>query len=165
VKRLFIFVLILLGTTGTPPLCAQRKGKLPQQREVKIQKTSLTKQQEEQLGKEAAAEVERTMEVVHNPAAEAWLNNIGQRLAKTPEANAYPYYFKLVNDQSINAFALPGAAQTGGSIFVVPQGGAAKSQTGGVELILGAMLDYCSAKSMPRGSKAGSRSGLNARVT
>ena len=48
------------------------------------------------------------MEVVHNPEAEAWLNNIGQRLAKTPEANAYPYYFKLVNDQSINAFALPG---------------------------------------------------------
>jgi Zn-dependent protease with chaperone function len=108
VKRFFVFVLILLGATGTQALCAQKKGKVPQQREVKIQKTSLTKQQEEQLGKEAAAEVERTTEVIHNPAAEAWLNRIGQRLAKTPEANAYPYYFKLVNDQSINAFALPG---------------------------------------------------------
>src|SRR5256885_14012062 len=40
--------------------------------------------------------------------SEVWLNNIGQKLAKTPEANAYPYYFKLVNDESINAFALPG---------------------------------------------------------
>src|SRR5262249_6782180 len=38
----------------------------------------------------------------------AWLNRIGQQLAKTPQANAYPYYFKLVNDESINAFALPG---------------------------------------------------------
>jgi hypothetical protein len=33
---------------------------------------------------------------------------IGQSLARTPQANAYPYYFKLVNDDSINAFALPG---------------------------------------------------------
>ena len=36
------------------------------------------------------------------------MNQIGQNLARTPEANAYPYYFKLVNDDSINAFALPG---------------------------------------------------------
>ena len=48
------------------------------------------------------------MDVIQNAAVEAWLNNIGQKLAKTPEANAYPYYFKLVNDESINAFALPG---------------------------------------------------------
>ena len=85
-----------------------KKPKVPQQREVKVQKTSLTKDQELQLGKEAAAEVERTMEVVHDPQAEAWLNRIGQGLAQTPQANAYPYYFKLVNEDSINAFALPG---------------------------------------------------------
>src|SRR5258708_28227244 len=48
------------------------------------------------------------MEVVKNPEVEAWLNQIGQQLAKTPQANAYPYYFKLVNEDSINAFALPG---------------------------------------------------------
>lgn len=100
-------VLVLLAVAGGPAVCAEKK-RAPQQREVKIQKTSLTKEQETQLGKEAAAEVERTMEVVHNPVAEAWLNKIGQRLAQTPQANAYPYYFKLVNDKSINAFALPG---------------------------------------------------------
>jgi len=27
---------------------------------------------------------------------------------ETPQANAYPYYFKLINDESTNAFALPG---------------------------------------------------------
>src|SRR5258706_15937908 len=78
------------------------------QAEVKVQKTSLTVDQERQLGKEAAAQVEREMEVVRNPEIEGWLNQIGQRLAKTPQANAYPYYFKLVNEDSINAFALPG---------------------------------------------------------
>jgi len=84
-------------------------GQRPQrQTEVKIQKTSLTRDQEVQLGKDAAASVEREMEVVQNPEVERWLNQIGQRLAKTPEANAYPYYFKLVNEPSINAFALPG---------------------------------------------------------
>src|SRR5258706_1571185 len=78
------------------------------QAEVKVQKTSLTVDQERQLGKEAAAQVEREMEVVRNPEIEGWLNQIGQRLGKTPQANAYPYYFKLVNEDSINAFALPG---------------------------------------------------------
>ncbi len=75
---------------------------------VQVQKTSLTRDQELQIGKQFAAQVEREMEVVQNPKIESWLNQIGQKLAKTPEANNYPYYFKLVNDDSINAFALPG---------------------------------------------------------
>lgn len=82
--------------------------KAPKQAIVNIQKTSLTKDQETQMGQQAAAQVEKEMEVIHNPAVEAWLNKIGQGLAKTPQANAYPYYFKLVNEDSINAFALPG---------------------------------------------------------
>ncbi len=87
------------------PVLAQRPAR---QAEVKVQKTSLTRDQEIQLGKEAAAEVERTYELVKNPEIESWLNQIGQQLARTPQANAYPYYFKLVNEDSINAFALPG---------------------------------------------------------
>src|SRR5205085_6384507 len=63
---------------------------------------------EMRLGKESAIQVEREMEVIHNTEVEHWLNQIGQNLAKTPQANAYPYYFKLVNDESMNAFALPG---------------------------------------------------------
>jgi hypothetical protein len=35
-----------------------------------------------------------------------------------------------------------GQAQQGGSIYLVPQGGAAKDQSGGVELLAGAMVDY-----------------------
>src|SRR5690349_24954954 len=81
--------------------------KVPKQTEVKVQKTSMTRDQEVQLGKEAAAEVEHEVEVIKNPEVEAWLNQIGQQLAKAPQANAYPYYFKLVNEKSINAFALP----------------------------------------------------------
>jgi Zn-dependent protease with chaperone function len=98
-------VLVLLLSI---PLAFAFGEKPPKQAEVKVQKTSMTREQEIQLGKEAAASVEREMEVVQNPEIERWLNDIGQRLAKTPQANAYPYYFKLVNEPSINAFALPG---------------------------------------------------------
>lgn len=91
----------------TLPLIAYPQNP-PKQRDVRVQKASLSRDQELQIGKQFAAQVEREMEVVHNPEIEGWLNQIGQSLAKTPEANAYPYYFKLVNDDSINAFALPG---------------------------------------------------------
>ncbi len=102
-RRLFI---VALTSALTLPLTVQaQRGK---QVDVKVQRTSLSREQETQLGNEAAAQVEREMEVVKNPEIEAWLNQIGQRLAKTPQANAYPYHFKLVNEDSINAFALPG---------------------------------------------------------
>ena len=99
--RLLVIALLL-------PAVAFPQKKPAKQAEVRIQKTSLTRDQELQIGKEAAAQVEREMEVVKSPEVEAWLNQIGGQLAKTPQANAYPYYFKLVNEDSINAFALPG---------------------------------------------------------
>src|SRR5215813_153048 len=101
------FCAIVLGASLTLFISAAAEKK-PTQREVKVQKTSLTRDQEVDLGKQAAAEVEREMEVIKNPEIESWLNNIGQKLAKTKQANSYPYYFKLVNEDSINAFALPG---------------------------------------------------------
>lgn len=102
-KPTILATLILLPFVAFP---ADQKPSKP--KEVKVQKSSVSREQEIALGKQAAAQVEQTMEVVRNPEAEAWLNRIGQALAKTPQANAYPYYFKLVNEDSINAFALPG---------------------------------------------------------
>src|SRR5690242_17693212 len=104
-RRCPVSPLLAIILCAFPAAVAQRPAK---QVEVKVQRTSLTRDQELQLGKEAAAQVEREMEVVQNPEIESWLNQIGQRLAKTPQSNAYPYYFKLVNEDSINAFALPG---------------------------------------------------------
>ena len=102
-----LFAVLLAVSLGAPSLAGAAEKK-PKQREVKIQKTSLSRDQEIELGKQAAAEVERELEVIKNPEIEGWLNKIGQNLAKTRQANAYPYYFKLVNEDSINAFALPG---------------------------------------------------------
>ncbi len=67
-----------------------------------------SKDQDIQLGKEAAGEIEKQAEVVDNRELSAYINSIGSRLAAQPLADKYPYTFKVVNDSSINAFALPG---------------------------------------------------------
>ena len=71
--------LLVLALSIFLPVCAEESAK---QAQVKVQKTSMTRDQEMQLGKEAAASVEREMEVVKKPEIERWLNEIGQRLAK-----------------------------------------------------------------------------------
>ena len=67
-----------------------------------------SKDQDIQLGKESAAQVEQQMEVVKDPRLQAFIDRIGKRLAAQPQAGGFPYTFKVVNDPSINAFALPG---------------------------------------------------------
>ncbi|MDE3202445.1 MAG: M48 family metalloprotease [Acidobacteriota bacterium] len=105
-RMLFVFAAAAVIVTAAPSTAdAQYSSR---QVRVDVQRTSLSRDQEIQIGKQAAAQVERESEIIHNPEIEAWLNQIGQRLAKTPQARDYPYYFKLVNDDSINAFALPG---------------------------------------------------------
>jgi len=67
-----------------------------------------SKDQDIQLGKEAAAQVEQQMAVIQNQELTAYVRRIGDKLAAAPEAGGFPYTFKVVNDKSINAFALPG---------------------------------------------------------
>lgn len=70
-------------------------------------------QQDIQMGKEAAAEVEKTQPVVKNEELTAYITKVGARLAKSKRAGTFPFTFVAINDKSINAFALPG-----GPIFV-----------------------------------------------
>ena len=65
-------------------------------------------EQDVQLGKESADEVRKTMAVINNAELTGYVNRIGARLAKSKRAGGYPYTFEVVNDPSINAFALPG---------------------------------------------------------
>ena len=48
------------------------------------------------------------MQVVHDPELDNFVQRIGKRLVATGMAGDYPYTFKVINDPSINAFALPG---------------------------------------------------------
>ncbi|MCW5966774.1 MAG: M48 family metalloprotease, partial [Bryobacterales bacterium] len=72
-----------------------------------------SKQQDVELGRQAAAEIRRQVPVVENSQLQNYVRAIGENLARQPEADDYPYSFTLINEPSINAFALPG-----GPIFV-----------------------------------------------
>jgi hypothetical protein len=67
-------------------------------------------EQDIQMGKEYAAQVEKEMPVVRDPDLNNFFNNIGQKLAQTQPAkeSGFPFSFKVIHDSSINAFALPG---------------------------------------------------------
>jgi len=72
--------------------------------------------EERQLGAEAAAEIERRVEVVRDPAGERALAIIGNALVEAGGDVSHPYQFRIVRDSSVNAFALPGGfvyVQTG----------------------------------------------------
>ena len=64
--------------------------------------------QDIQLGQEAAKDIEKQVEVVHDPQLTNYVAGIGKRLADVAQGEDYPYSFKVVADPSINAFALPG---------------------------------------------------------
>jgi Zn-dependent protease with chaperone function len=64
--------------------------------------------QDIQLGREAQAQVERTMPVVHNAQATRYLDRIGRRLARSRYAGDWPFSFGLIASKSVNAFSLPG---------------------------------------------------------
>jgi beta-barrel assembly-enhancing protease len=67
-------------------------------------------EQDVQMGKEYAAQVEKEMPIVADPELANFFVQIGQRLAGTQIAreSGFPFTFKVVHDASINAFALPG---------------------------------------------------------
>jgi Peptidase family M48 len=66
------------------------------------------------IGREAAAEVERQLPVLHDDRVSSYVEELGERLVQTiPPDLRHPefrYTFKVVNVKEINAFALPGGA-------------------------------------------------------
>jgi len=67
------------------------------------------------LGKRAAADAQKQLPLCNAPKVDAYLTQLGTRLAqKLPTGGVqYPFEFHCVNDKAINAFALPG-----GYVFV-----------------------------------------------
>lgn len=66
-------------------------------------------EQEKQMGTEIAAQVEQQERVLADPGMQAYINQIGQRLAAVVERKDVNYQFKVIdNPETVNAFALPG---------------------------------------------------------
>src|SRR6266481_268586 len=71
---------------------------------------AFTPQEDISLGKRAAADAEKQLALCNAPRVDAYLTQLGTRLAqKLPTGGVqYPFEFHCVNDKAINAFALPG---------------------------------------------------------
>lgn len=67
-----------------------------------------SKEQDVKLGREAAAEIEKQLTVVNNAEVSGYIQRVGSRLVRSRYASDFPYSFKVVADDSVNAFALPG---------------------------------------------------------
>jgi len=88
--------------------CLPAQKDAPKPRQLKPGFNLFSKEQDIQMGREYAAQVEREMPVVKDQALNNYIERIGRKLASAPEAKDWPLTFKVVQDKSINAFALPG---------------------------------------------------------
>lgn len=64
------------------------------------------------MGKQLAEEVQRQAKLVEDPIITEYVNRVGQNLVRNSDAKV-PFTFQVIDDESLNAFALPG-----GFIFV-----------------------------------------------
>ena len=65
-------------------------------------------EQDIQLGKQNAEQVEKQVRLLNDPRVDNYLNNLGKRLFPHAPGYKYPFQYKCVNDMAVNAFALPG---------------------------------------------------------
>ena len=72
--------------------------------------TSITRDQQIQLGRQASAEVYKQMPVLPDSSAlTQYVRRVGEKLvAQIPQEYSWPYEFHVIPEKEINAFALPG---------------------------------------------------------
>jgi predicted Zn-dependent protease len=93
---LAVAVLAACGTTVVNPVTGQAE------RTVMDEKTEIAE------GQKAHQEVLKEYGTYNNPAVQAYVNAIGQRLAKQSHRNQLQWHFTVLDSPEINAFALPG---------------------------------------------------------
>lgn len=65
-------------------------------------------EEEWELGRKLSADLARELDLIEDPAAVAYLNQLGRRMASRSELGRLPWQFHLVRDASLNAFNIPG---------------------------------------------------------
>ena len=68
----------------------------------------LTPQEERRLGERIMFQIRNSLDLSQDKWVQNYIQSLGNKLANTQNANTFPYTFFVVNDKSINAFALPG---------------------------------------------------------
>jgi len=92
----------ILAATSLVAACATNP--VTGHREISL----VSESQEIQMGQEAAQEVEQSIGLVPNSGMQSYVSSVGMKLAKASQRPNLPWSFKVVDDPTPNAFALPG---------------------------------------------------------
>lgn len=65
-------------------------------------------EEEWQLGQQLSADIAKQVQLNNDPAVNAYIQNMGQRIVSKTSMATLPWHFHVVNDPAINAFAIPG---------------------------------------------------------
>jgi predicted Zn-dependent protease len=65
-------------------------------------------QQDVEIGSRVSRDAQRKLRLNRNAAVNRYVNTLGRALASRAPGARYPYQVKVVDDKSVNAFALPG---------------------------------------------------------
>jgi len=69
---------------------------------------AISQQQEQQIGRDYAAQLDQELPIVNEPAVEGYLSALGAEIAQNTDRAGFTYQFRLVNSNVVNAFAVPG---------------------------------------------------------
>lgn len=95
-RVLWILAVVLLAGCATNPATGEREF------------TLVTEEQEIALGRQTAQQVEQSLGFVEDAALQAYVQRLGEELAATSERPHLPWTFRVVDDPTPNAFAVPG---------------------------------------------------------
>jgi predicted Zn-dependent protease len=95
-------VLLLLALLVTLPLRSVEPTP------AKAWYNTFTDEEEMAMGRKAAEQIDQKMSILDSPLLTAYLNNLGQKIAKTSRRPQIQYTFQIVNTDVVNAFSLPG---------------------------------------------------------
>ncbi len=87
---------VVSGSCATNPATGERMLSL------------VSESQEIEMGQAYSQQVEATMAVYDDAELGAYVNRVGQELAAVSERSQLPWSFKVIDDPTVNAFAVPG---------------------------------------------------------
>jgi Zn-dependent protease with chaperone function len=110
--RTFIASILLTVFAFSSLALAQTQTVSTAPTKIVLHKNRYSPMDDVRIGREAAGQAEQKLHVIHDAQLAEYLESVGQGLVRAiPREFQHPefrYYFKVVNDRSINAFALPG---------------------------------------------------------
>jgi predicted Zn-dependent protease len=72
------------------------------------QLTEISDDDERQLGMQFDRELQKHVRVIQDPVVAGYLNDLGQKIVRQIEPQPFIYRFRVIDDPSLNAFAVPG---------------------------------------------------------